>query len=81
MCFYSHRQKRRGQISKDFTGGYGLRNHRTRAMGGGQIKANSLVPRAEGTGPDIVKAPWAPTTAAGRKRRALTIRLTTRATW
>jgi Ca-activated chloride channel homolog len=81
-CFYSHASTTiGGQISKDFTGGYGPEEYTVRrAMGGEyQIKANFYGSRAqEVTGPTTVQATVI--TDYGRpteQRRALTLRLTT----
>ena len=81
-CFYSHASTTiGGQISKDFTGGYGPEEYTVRrAMGGEyQIKANFYGSRAQQvTGPTTVQATVV--TDYGRpteQRRALTIRLTT----
>ena len=81
-CFYSHASTTiGGQISKDFTGGYGPEEYTVRrAMSGEyQIKANFYGSRAQQvTGPTTVQATVV--TDYGRpteQRRALTIRLTT----
>jgi tetratricopeptide (TPR) repeat protein len=81
-CFYSHALTTiGGQISKDFTGGYGPEEYTVRrAMNGEyQIKANFYGSRAQQvTGPTTLQATVI--TDYGRpteQRRALTLRLTT----